>query len=59
MLGVYSAKLHDFSCVADNTDQQNLTIFFGPRGKIFNPNRTFNADFKCLSSFSSSPTVFL
>ena len=39
------------------TGQQNLTIFFGTRGKIFNPNRTFNAEFKCVSSFSPSPTV--
>src|SRR5215475_11366252 len=38
------------------TGQQNLT-FFGPRGKISNPNRTFNAEFKCVSSFSPSPTL--
>ena len=43
----------------DNTGQQNLTFFFGTRGKISNPNRTFNAEFKCVSSFSPSPTVCL
>ena len=41
------------------TGQQNLTFFFGTRGKIPNPNRTFNAEFKCVSSFSPSPTVCL
>jgi len=29
--------------VANYTSQQNLTFFFGTRGKISNPNRTFNA----------------
>ena len=43
----------------NNTGQQNLTFFFGTRGKISNPNRTFNAEFKCVSSFSPSPTVCL
>ena len=43
---------------ANNTGQQNLT-FFGTRGKISNPNRTFKAGFKCVSSFSPSPTVCL
>ena len=43
----------------DYTGQQNLTFFFGTRGKISNPNRTFKAEFKCVSSFSPSPTVCL
>ena len=34
-------------------------FFFGTRGKISNPNRTFKAEFKCVSSFSPSPTVCL
>jgi hypothetical protein len=41
----------------NNTGQQNLN-FFVPRGKISNPDSTFNAEFKYVSSFSSSPTVF-
>ena len=41
------------------TGQQNLTFFFCTRGKISNPSRTFNAEFKCVSSFSPSPTVCL
>ena len=41
----------------NNTGQQNLTFFFGTRGKLSNPNRTFKAEFKCVSSFSPSPTV--
>jgi hypothetical protein len=41
----------------DYTGQKNLT-FFVPRGKISNPDSTFNAEFKHLSSFSPSPTVF-
>ena len=45
--------------LASYTGQQNLTFFFGTRGKISNPNRTFNAEFKCVSSFSPSPTVCL
>jgi hypothetical protein len=43
--------------LADHTAQHNLT-FFGPQGKISNPDRTFNAEFKYVSSFSQSPTVF-
>ena len=43
----------------NHTGQQNLTFFFGSRGKISNPNRTFKAEFKCVSSFSPSPTVCL
>ena len=43
----------------NNTGQQNLTFFFGTRGKMSNPNRTFNAEFKCVSSFSPSPIVCL
>jgi hypothetical protein len=35
-----------------------FNIFFGTRGKISNPNITFNAEFKYVSSFSPSPTVF-
>jgi hypothetical protein len=42
----------------DNTGQQNLTSFFVPRGKISNPDNTFNGEFKYVSSFSPSPTVF-
>jgi hypothetical protein len=34
-------------------------FFFVPRGKISNPDSTFNAEFKYVSSFSPSPTVFL
>jgi hypothetical protein len=40
------------------TGKQNLT-FFGTRRKISVPNRTFNAEFKYVSSFSPSPTVFV
>jgi len=43
----------------NNTGQQNLTLFFGTRGKVSNPNRTSNAEFKCVSSFYPSPTVCL
>ena len=45
----------------NNTGQQNLTFFFfrHTRGKVSNPNRTFNAEFKYVSSFSPSPMVFL
>jgi hypothetical protein len=39
------------------TGQQNLT-FFATRGKLSVPNRTFNAEFKYVSSFSPSPVVF-
>jgi hypothetical protein len=39
------------------TGQQNLT-FFGTRGKLSVPNRTFNTEFKYVSSFSPSPTFF-
>jgi len=44
--------------IVNNTGQQHLN-FFGTQGKIFNPNRTFNAEFKYVSSFSPSPTVLL
>jgi hypothetical protein len=40
------------------TGQQSL-IFFVPRGKISNPDRPFNAEFKYVSSFSPSSTDFL
>jgi hypothetical protein len=33
-------------------------FFFGTRGKISVPNRTCNAEFKYVSTFSPSPTVF-
>ena len=36
-----------------------ISLFFVPRGKISNPNRAFNAEFKYVNSFSPSPTVFL
>jgi len=36
-----------------------FNFFFGTRGKISNPNRTFNAEFKCVSCFFPSPTVCL
>ena len=36
-----------------------FNFFFGTRGKISNPYRTFKAEFKCVSSFSPSPTVCL
>ena len=35
-----------------------ISLFFVPRGKISNPDRAFNAEFKYVSSFSPSPTVF-
>ena len=47
-----------FPFTANYTGQQNLTFFFGTRGKIYNPNRTSNVEFKYVSSFSPSPTVF-
>ena len=50
---------HELTWCIDYTGQQNLTFFFGTRGKISNPNRTFNAEFTCVSSFSPSPTVCL
>jgi hypothetical protein len=34
-------------------------FFFVPRGKISNPDSTFNTEFKHVSSFYPSPTVFL
>jgi uncharacterized membrane protein len=37
---------------------ENKIYFFVPRGKISNPDSTFNAEFKYVSSFSPSPTVF-
>jgi hypothetical protein len=46
-----------FFFVVNYTAQQNLT-FFVPRGKISNPDSNFNAEFKYVSSFSPSPTVF-
>jgi uncharacterized membrane protein len=39
------------------TGQQNLT-FFWHKGKLSVPNRTFDTEFKYVSSFSPSPTVF-
>jgi len=43
----------------DYTGQQDLPFFFfGTRGKISNPNRNSNAEFKYVSSFSPSPTIF-
>jgi hypothetical protein len=45
--------------LAQLTGQQNLTFFFVPRGKISNPDSTFNAELKYVSSFSPSPTVLL
>ena len=35
-----------------------FNFLFGTRWKISNPNRTFNVEFKYVSSFSPSPTVF-
>ena len=36
-----------------------ISLFFsGTRGKVSNPNRAFNAEFKYVSSFSPSSTVF-
>jgi hypothetical protein len=35
-----------------------ISQFFVPRGKICNPDGTFNTEFKYASSFSPSPTVF-
>jgi hypothetical protein len=50
----------NYICRGNNhTGQQNLTFFYVPRGKISNPDSTFNAEFKYVSSFSPSPTVFL
>jgi hypothetical protein len=39
------------------TGKQNLT-FFVPRGKISNPDSTFNAEFKYVSSFLHHPQFF-
>jgi hypothetical protein len=36
-----------------------FNFFLVPRGKISNPDSTFNAEFKYVISFSPSPTVFL
>ena len=36
-----------------------ISLFFGTQGKISNPDRVFNAEFKYISSFSPSPTVLL
>jgi hypothetical protein len=52
------AQLHSFNLVTNNTGQQNFTFFFVPRGKISNPDSTFNTEFKEVRSFSPSPTVF-
>ena len=57
--GLHCQRPHYSQDSSGNTGQQNLTFFFGTRGKIYNPNRTFNAEFKCVSSFSPSPTVCL
>jgi hypothetical protein len=35
-----------------------FNFFFVPRGKISNPDSTFNAEFKYVRSFSPSPTVY-
>ena len=35
-----------------------ISLIFGTRGKISNTNRAFNAEFKYVSSFFPSPTVF-
>jgi hypothetical protein len=35
-----------------------ISLFFVPRGKISNPDGTFNTEFRYVSSFSPSPTVF-
>jgi hypothetical protein len=35
-----------------------FNFFFVPREKISNPDSTFNAEFKYVSTFSPSPTVF-
>ena len=54
------AKLIVKKCVYLHISLDNkIYLFFGTRGKISNPNRTFNAEFKCVSSFSPSPTVCL
>jgi len=58
----YAAHCHrmHFPLFVNYTGQQNLTFFFfGTQRKISNPNRTFNSEFKCVSSFSPSPTVCL
>jgi hypothetical protein len=35
-----------------------FNFFFVPRGKISNPDSTFNTEFKYVTSFSPSPTIF-
>jgi hypothetical protein len=53
-----TAKLNVKKCVFTYfTGQENLT-FFGTQGKISVPNRSFNAEFKYVSSFTSSSTDF-
>jgi hypothetical protein len=52
----YYQQIHSY--LTNYTRQQTL-IFFGTRGNISVPNRTFTAEFKYVSSFSPSPTVFL
>jgi hypothetical protein len=64
-VSVWCHCLHHSPCISlsvpvlDNTGQQNFTFFFVPRGKISNPDSTFNTEFKYVSNFSRSPTVFL
>jgi hypothetical protein len=56
---VKNQQMHQFFIqFINDTGQQSLTFFFGKRGKISVPNRTFNAELKYVSSFSPSPTVF-
>ena len=45
--------------LTDYTGQQNLTFFLAHEGKYLIFNRTFNAEFKYVSSFSPSPTGFV
>ena len=49
----FNCKVSSEKCIiTNNIGQKNLT-FFGIRGKISNPNRNFNPEFKFVSSFFS------
>jgi hypothetical protein len=55
-----TAKLNVKKCVYLHISlEKKIELIFGTRRKISVPNRTFNAEFKYVSSFSPSPTVVL
>ena len=59
MCGCHGLDCEEYNQNIVNYTEEQQFNFFGTRGKISNPNRTFNAEFKYLSSFSPSPTVFV